>query len=329
MIVLGAGIVGLFTALLLRQRGVEVTVFDPAVQAARQSSWAGGGIVCPLWPWEEPRPIQRWARQAHDLYPGWAARLLTDTGIDIEYRRTGIDWSLTPTQLAHAEAWHRQWQLPYALTDMGLRSPELGQVRNPRLGRALAAAAVHAGVTMRLGETARPHCRGGRVVGVITADAALHKADAVIVAAGAWSAQVLSTVGIESDIHPVKGQMLLLAPQVDAVRLGTVRISRSVYLIPRADGQVLAGSTIERAGFDTTVTDDAQRQLLGAAMALWPELAAYQPVGQWAGLRPGSADIPQVGPTAMPGLWLHAGHFRNGITLAPATAEDLALKLLG
>lgn len=328
MIVLGAGIVGLFTALLLRQRGVDVTVFDPATQAARQSSWAGGGIVCPLWPWDEPPEVQRWAQQARGLYPDWAVRLLADTGVDIEYRQTGIQWSLSTEERVAALAWHRQWQLPCVETADGVLSPALGQVRNPRLGRALADAAVRAGVTLRLGETATPLRSGDRVVGVKAADGAVLKADAVIVAAGAWSAQVLSAVGIASDIHPVKGQMLLFAPRGDAVPVGPVRISRSVYLIPRADGQVLVGSTSEWVGFDTVVTDDARRKLQDAALALWPDLAAYQQVGQWAGLRPASSGLPQVGPAALPGLWVNTGHFRNGITLAPATALDVVGQLL-
>lgn len=135
MIVLGAGIVGLFTALLLRQRGVAVTVFDPAAQAARQSSWAGGGIVSPLWPWNEPPQVQQWALQAHHVYPDWAERLRVETGIDVEYRRTGICWLLAESEQALAEAWHQQWQLPFTRTASGLSSAQLGQVRNPRLGR--------------------------------------------------------------------------------------------------------------------------------------------------------------------------------------------------
>lgn len=232
MIVLGAGIVGLFTALLLRQRGVAVTVFDPAAQAARQSSWAGGGIVSPLWPWNEPPQVQQWALQAHHVYPDWAERLRVETGIDVEYRRTGICWLLAESEQALAEAWHQQWQLPFTRTASGLSSAQLGQVRNPRLGRALAVAGQLAGVDLQLGTTVEPVLRDGRVIGVRRADGQILPADAVIVAAGAWSAAVMATVGLSCDVQPVKGQMLLFAPTPDAPRLGPVKISRAVYLIP-------------------------------------------------------------------------------------------------
>lgn len=328
MIVLGAGIVGLFTALLLRQRGVAVTVFDPAAQAARQSSWAGGGIVSPLWPWNEPPQVQQWALQAHHVYPDWAERLRVETGIDVEYRRTGICWLLAESEQALAEAWHQQWQLPFTRTASGLSSAQLGQVRNPRLGRALAVAGQLAGVDLQLGTTVEPVLRDGRVIGVRRADGQILPADAVIVAAGAWSAAVMATVGLSCDVQPVKGQMLLFAPTPDAPRLGPVKISRAVYLIPRADGQVVVGSTLEHAGFDTATTDAARRQLHDAALALWPDLAGYRLAGQWAGLRPGGGAVPQVDVTAIPGLWAHFGHFRNGITLAPATAAAFVEKML-
>lgn len=328
IIVLGAGIVGLFTALLLRDRGMAVTVFDPAAQAARQSSWAGGGIVTPLWPWDEPPAIQQWAQQAHHGYPEWAARLLVETGIDVEYRRTGIRWALTEAEQAAAEAWHQRWSLPFTRCADGLLSTELGQVRNPRLGRALAAAAQNAGIDLRLGVTAKPALREGRVVGVQTVGGQRLAADAVVVAAGAWSAELLASAGARSDVYPVKGQMLLYASQSAATVTGPIHISRLVYLIPRADGQIVAGSTLEHCGFDTTPSPQARQQLHAAALSLWPALSGCELIGQWAGLRPGSNDLPQAGPTEVPGLWAHCGHFRNGITLAPATATELVAQML-
>lgn len=328
MVVLGAGIVGLFTALVLRRQGVAVTVFDPAPQAARQSSWAGGGIVSPLWPWDEPPAIQQWAQAAHQVYPEWAARLRADTGIDVEYRRTGIRWWLAEAERAPAQAWHRRWGLPFTPCADGLLSPELGQVRNPRLGRALALAARAAGVDLRLGAKAVPLLRQGRVVGVQQTAGPAVLADAVIVAAGAWSAEVLATVGLRCEVRPVKGQMLLFSPPPDAPPPGPVQVSRAVYLIPRADGQVLVGSTLEHCGFDTRPTPEARHGLHAAALALSPALARYRLAGHWAGLRPGAAGAPQVGPTAVPGLWAHFGHFRNGITLAPATAVTLVDQLV-
>lgn len=118
------------------------------------------------------------------MYPDWAERLRVETGIDVEYRRTGICWLLAESEQALAEAWHQQWQLPFTRTASGLSSAQLGQVRNPRLGRALAVAGQLAGVDLQLGTTVEPVLRDGRVIGVRRADGQILPADAVIVAAG-------------------------------------------------------------------------------------------------------------------------------------------------
>jgi glycine oxidase len=331
VIVVGAGIVGLFTALALRATGASVSVYEAGSAAAQQSSWSGGGILSPLWPWAASPSIQRWAMAAHRAYPGWADWLMTRTGIDVEYRRTGVIWQLDRTaDVEKAQRWHRRWGLPCDMDgDCRIISPALAQVRNPRLGRALALAAQSIGIGLQLDAAAQPVLRNGRVIGVASENRGFEAADAVVVAAGAWSATLLRPLGVVSDVRPVKGQMLLFAQASDSVALPSVLIGRTVYLIPRSDGQIVVGSTVEDAGFDLGVSEAAQNHLWSEAMRLWPPLADHQLVAQWAGLRPGSTRRPACGPTQVPGLWVNTGHFRNGITLAPATSARLATRLMG
>lgn len=329
--VVGAGIVGLFTALALRAAGASVSVYEAGSAAAQQSSWAGGGILSPLWPWETSPSVQRWALAAHRAYPVWADWLLAQTGIDVEYRRTGVIWQMDrPSDIERGRRWHRRWRLPCDLDgDSRIVSPSLAQVRNPRLGRALAIAAQRIGICLHLDALAQPVLRHGRVIGVASENRGFEAADAVVVAAGAWSANLLRPLGVMSDVRPVKGQMLLFSPAADAATLTSVLIGRTVYLIPRADGQIVVGSTVEDAGFNQGVSQAARDYLWAEAMRLWPPLADRQLLAQWAGLRPGSGRQAACGPTGVPGLWVHAGHFRNGITLAPATSARLATRMMG
>jgi len=201
--------------------------------------------------------------------------------------------------------------------------PGIAQVRNPRLVAALRAAVA------QLGGVIREHCpatgvltQGGRVTAVRTA-AETFPADSVVLATGAWSGLGLAGLAATPNIRPVRGQMLLfkLAPGV----LDTIVYRNGLYLIPRRDGHVLVGSTLEDAGFDKS-TDDATRQRLHAEAAeLLPALAAMQPVRHWAGLRPGSPDnIPVIDRHPdFDNVFVNTGHYRYGVTLAPAAAELL------
>jgi glycine oxidase len=201
--------------------------------------------------------------------------------------------------------------------------PGIAQVRNPRLVAALRAAVV------QLGGVIREHCpatgvltQGGRVTAVRTA-AETFPADNVVLATGAWSGLGLAGLAATPNIRPVRGQMLLfkLAPGV----LDTIVYRNGLYLIPRRDGHVLVGSTLEDAGFDKS-TDAATRQRLHAEAAeLLPALAAIQPVRHWAGLRPGSPDnIPVIDRHPdFDNVFVNTGHYRYGVTLAPAAAELL------
>jgi glycine oxidase len=181
----------------------------------------------------------------------------------------------------------------------------------------------------------REHCavegfiqREGRVLGVRSGAGDLF-ADQVVLTAGAWSGELLATLGLELPVAPVKGQMILFKCQDNF--LPAMVLARTRYAIPRRDGHVLVGSTLEHAGFDKTPTDQALQSLRASAHELLPALKDAEPVAHWAGLRPGSPDgIPFIGPVPSHlGLWLNCGHYRNGLVLAPASCQLLADLMLG
>ncbi|CAD5109029.1 Glycine oxidase [Pseudomonas carbonaria] len=311
----------------------------------QESSWAGGGIVSPLYPWRYSPAVTALAHWSQDFYPQLGEQLLAETGVDPEVHVTGLYW-LDLDDEAEALAWARREGRPLSVVgiDEAYRSvpvlgpgfshavymAEVANVRNPRLTRALREA------LLRMPNvTLREHCavqgflrEGERVVGVRTADGEL-RADRVVVAAGAWSGELLAGLGIELPVEPVKGQMILFKCAEDF--LPSMVLAKGRYAIPRRDGHILVGSTLEHVGFDKTPTEEALVSLRASAIELLPALAEAEVVKQWAGLRPGSPEgIPYIGPVpGFDGLWLNCGHYRNGLVLAPASCRLLADLLLG
>lgn len=344
MIVVGGGVLGLLSAYQLAFAGVAVTLLE-RMHAGREASWAGGGIVSPLYPWRYSPAVTALAHWSQDFYPGLAQRLLADTGIDPEVHVTGLYWFDLEDQV-EALAWAACVGRPLAPVDIvavykalpmlapgfkqALHMPGVANVRNPRLVRALRQA-----LLLMPNVTLHEHCPvtgfvrdGVRICGVQTAQGEM-LADQVVVAAGAWSAQLLSTLGVELPVEPVKGQMILYKCAADF--LPSMVLAKGRYAIPRRDGHILVGSTLEFEGFDKTPTGSALASLKASAEELLPDLTSAEVVGHWAGLRPGSPKgIPFIGEMSQwPGLWLNCGHYRNGLVLAPASCQLLVDLMLG
>lgn len=337
-VVVGGGVIGLLSAFQLAISGGVVVLVD-ASQLGGEASWAGGGIVSPLYPWRYSSAVTALAHWSQDFYPGFAQRLLAYTGIDPEVHVTGLYWFDLEDQ-AEALGWAAREGRPLAEVDSAevykvlpmlapgftraLQMSGVANVRNPRLVRALRQA-----LLQMPNVTLHEHCPvtgfvrdGERVCGVQTAQGEL-LADQVVVAAGAWSAQLLSTLGIALPVEPVKGQMILYKCAEDF--LPSMVLAKGRYAIPRRDGHILVGSTLEFEGFDKTPTDSALASLKASAEELLPALAGAEVVGHWAGLRPGSPEgVPFIGPVpGHEGLWLNCGHYRNGLVLAPASCQLL------
>jgi glycine oxidase len=271
-------------------------------------------------------------------YAGWVMDIEAASGQDAEFWRCGmlalevaapervLAWCAARGMAAErgvtARALARQPTLPAGASD-SVWLPEVAQVRNPRLVAALRAAVV------QLGGVIREQCpatgvltQHGRVTAVRTA-AEVFAADSVVLATGAWSGLGLAGLAATPLIRPIRGQMLLfkLEPGV----LDTILYRNGLYLIPRRDGHVLVGSTLEDAGFDKSTDDATRRRLHAEAAEVLPALAAAQPVRHWAGLRPGSPDnIPVIDRHPdFENVFVNTGHYRYGVTMAPASAELL------
>jgi glycine oxidase len=264
--------------------------------------------------------------------------LLESTGIDPEYQRSGM--LLLPTYHEElAVSWCGRHQIALqsvSLADYlhgkqgnGLLLPEVAQVRNPRLLRALRKHVESlGGVILEQREVQQFEISGERVAALQTLQGRL-VADAYIVAAGAWSKTLLGEYALNLDIRPIRGQILLF--KFDQPPFRSILLKKDLYLIPRRDGHVLVGSTLEDVGFDKSITIEARENLLGRVREIFPGWQDLQPIQHWAGFRPGSPDnIPTIGRhPRLTNLYVNSGHFRYGVTMSLASAELLLNEIEG
>ena len=342
VVIVGGGAIGCSLARELAGRGASVTVIERA-EPGCEASGAAAGLIAPQAEGLAPGPFFDFAAGSRALYPDLAAELAEETGIDVGWRRSGVLRCALSGESDARYRWQREAGLPVETVDRrriaeisggtvtpraasGLFFADDGIVDPRKLTRALWMSAERRGAQFVLGTPARRlRVVSGRCRGVET-DRGAFDADAVVDATGAWSA--FDPAGPPLRIEPVRGQIVDLRPAAAAPRC--VVESEEVYLVPREDGSLLVGSTEERVGFRKETTAAAVRDLVSAACRLVPSLESARFSGAWAGLRPGTPDgLPVLGESALPGLFFAAGHFRNGILLAPMTARLVAAAVQG
>lgn len=333
IIIIGGGISGLASALELRQTGANVTLLERG-EIGQESSWAGGGILYPLLPWDYIEPVNALVQHSLARYPDWIRSVQQHSRTDPEYRQTGM-LVLPEFEQNKAAAWcadhHTDASLaqPFSQLPPGLWLPGVTQVRNPRLVRALYEAGRDIGVHFH---TRTPvddiNIRQDRVESISCLGKKL-QADHYILCSGAWSSTLLQNDCAQRDLKPIRGQMLLY--KTDREILPTIVYQNGLYLIPRADGHILAGSTIEDAGFDKSSPQQTLDWLARRSGEIFPPLRELQPVRHWAGLRPGSRDnVPVISQhPRWQNMWLNIGHFRYGVTMAPGSANLLKQLISG
>jgi glycine oxidase len=351
VVIIGGGVIGLAIGRALARRGVSHIVLIERGQLGSEASSAAAGIIGPQAEANCADDFFQLACQSRDMYPEFAAALHEESGTDIELDQTGTLY-LAFTYSDEAEIAHRyQWQtnagyeverlsaseariFEPAVSDgvcSALRFPRDMQVENRRLVAALASANEQLGVTLVSAcEVREVTEQSGRVTAVETSLGSISTPIAII-AAGAWAGSIslpdISTAPVR--IEPVRGQMICFETNPRLTR--HVLYSPRGYLVPRADGRLLAGSTTEHEGFDKRVTFSGVYSLIQHAMEIVPGLVSLPMVDSWAGLRPRSDDgLPVLGQSAdIEGLIYACGHYRNGILLTPVTGELMAGIVLG
>lgn len=360
ILIVGGGLVGLSVARCCARLGRSVTLLERERVGSR-ASWAGAGMLtCHPWPKppEGESDYHDLVLESIKLHEAWAGELRDETGIDVGFVRCGALELIGPERSSTASQDNIARMLQ-GCVQRGIRSerislaeaarlepntrldgfreavhfPDDGQVRNNRLGRALAASCRNLGVRIVEGvSVADVDTDGTAARGAICTDGARYMGGKVVITTGAWTPQILSLVKAaprSAKIEPIRGQILCYqAPVGLCTRLLT---TEHRYLVPRPDGVILAGSTMEFAGFSTVTTPEGQDSLRTLAESLLPALKGIEPLMGWADVRPGLKGIhPMLGPVpGVENLYMAAGHFRTGITLAPLTGLLLAEILAG
>ncbi len=344
--IIGGGVIGAMTALSLSEKGLRVVVLEKNEKLANEASRAGGGIISPLHPWRYSEAMLDLASWSHQRFSAISHELSCLTGIDVPVRKTGM---LVPNTLEAEAALKCSFLRSRVLSPTEVFEVEPGianrtesvfvedvhNIRNPALCRALPIAAQKKGIHLKTNFKIHSATKQSDAF-VLSSENEHVWANKVVICAGAWSSNVIAlfddtelNVGRQSfssmapEIFPVKGQMLAFKAKPGVLR--TVVLEQNRYLIPRHDGIVVVGSTVEDAEFDQETTDDAFQELKTFARAMLPALKKYPIVSHWAGLRPGShRDKPIIcAVEQLEGLYLNVGHFRNGLLSAPASAQVL------
>lgn len=350
-LIIGGGIIGLLTARELALSGQSVTVLERNPRAGLESSWAGGGILSPLYPWRYPDAVTDLSVIGHKEYPKLTEELFQSTGIDPEFIRSG-HLILDTEEQSQAKPWAKEFSKKISLDrkiqylsrigrkELAMIEPELsgnfhsafwlpvvGQIRNPRMMKSLIKDLVQRGVKIITDmPVEKINQQAGKVVSVETREGKW-SAENYLIAAGAWTGSILKDTGLSLDVEPVRGQMILF--KTEPGRLRRIILNNGKYLIPRKDGHIVAGSTLEYVGFNKETTDVGCRQLMRSAVDIAPFLENVAVVSQWSGLRPGSTDGTPIidRHPELNNLVICSGHFRNGVIIGLGSARIAAALL--
>jgi len=333
VIIVGGGIIGLSLAIALRKRDVKVLVVERG-EPGREASHAAAGMLadCTL---ETPSALQAIATASAEMYPEFVHELQDESGVDVDLRSDGSLIFPAPEELGKLAGFCVEHSLPSPLAEL---EPSLANPTQPAAflkersvdPRALVAASLkaarHREVDISSGTTVQCLLMAeGQVTGVQT-DKTTYKAPVVVNCAGAWSGLLAPHT---FPTRPVKGQMFALIGGPKNVPRHVIR-AHDVYLVPRSDGRLLVGTTVEDKGYDKRTEPDTIQRLQKAAIRLFPALAQARLHEDWAGLRSGTPDnLPLLGATRTSGYFVASGHFRDGILLAPVTARIMAQVVTG
>ena len=345
--IIGAGISGLMSTLELVEQGCSVIIFDQQ-HAGQAASWAGGGILSPMYPWRYPYAVNQLAQYGKALYKEWNEKLKPVSGIDFEIHESGLlmfDESDFDRGLNYAQQFQQpmqqcehlsQSQLQHvnprihAKFQQALYFSQIANIRNPRLLQSIIQyLKQHPRVEfIEYCPIKQFNLLNGQVQSIRSQNNTLYFADQFVISTGAWSQHWSEQLQLDIPVQPIHGQMLLFKTPKNW--LPSICMNNVMYLIPRIDGHVVCGSSMQNCGFDTTLHKATTHNILAACLEMVPELAAFPIVKQWAGLRPSSpTGVPYIGKIPkLDNVWANFGHFRNGLCMGPASARLLRQLML-
>jgi glycine oxidase len=330
VIVAGAGIIGLASAWRMALRGIQVILFE-AGKAGGEASWAAAGMLAPSGEFNETSPLLGMAMDSLEQYPQFVAELEESSGLPIDYRQCGaVELALTREEAeALEERAARQARIQIRSKPVGWEGALAARyyprdaLVNPRdLTAALRVACKRAGVVLREHEPVTEIRRGGKEVRTALGK---YEADGVLIAAGAWSSDLHSSL---PRTMPIRGHLVAYDSQPG--RLEPILRHSHTYILQRHTGKLVAGTSTENAGFDRTIDAGIVEDIHSRACMMMPTLKEQRPAECWIGFRPGiERECPAIGRIEGTSIWTAFGHYRNGILLAPDTARRIAASIAG
>lgn len=337
VLVVGGGVIGMLSALELQARGADVVVYDAGPSRA-PASWAGGGILSPLFPWRYSAGANALCAGASENYLRRADEVIAQGGVDPEVTVSGL-FAVCSDDDACVAKWANEFAQKYVAEvspqGAGYWLPGVGSIRNGRLMKGLATLLAARGIPLLRAQVDQFYAGNDGVEARVGTDRVL--CDKLLVSAGWWSSSLLSRSlsadaaleNVTNNVFPAKGEMLLYRASQGLLK--HIILTDKGYLIPRRDGHILVGSTHQAGVADMRPSAQAADTLSNLAQTLLPALQGLTPVAQWAGVRPGHRrDVPLI--DCFPDnerVWLSTGHYRNGLVAAPASAKLVAQRISG
>ncbi|SMM97996.1 Glycine oxidase ThiO [uncultured Candidatus Thioglobus sp.] len=318
-LVIGGGVIGMMSARVLALSGAKVTLIDQR-ECGKESSWAGGGIISPLYPWEYDELTNELSFKSQAVYAALCDDLQTSTGINPEYQKSGL-LMMDKFDTPEAQTWMQRHKIDYQSCADGALFAHIASVRNPRLLQALKADIIKQGVKIiEHTQVEQLIYKGERVLGVQSSKGEL-LTDTVIACAGAWSSQLLE---LSNKVFPIKGQMIVLQANIGDV--SPIILDQGRYIIPRSDGKVVVGSSMEDVGFNRETDAQTKASLHKFAYQHIPRLKNAKIEHHWSGFRPATRTAQAIiaKDEKYRNLFINTGHFRNGLNMAPASAQKIA-----
>ncbi|TXH70218.1 MAG: FAD-dependent oxidoreductase [Thiothrix sp.] len=342
VIIVGGGLKGMLTALFLHDAGLKVMLVDQN-ELGRESSWAGGGLITPLYPWQASAFVSALVKDSQKHYPALCERLYQETGIDPQWIQSGLiitDTSQQQAAQAWAETWGYQLQLlegsslrtseQYLNSDINqaIYFPELAQVRSPRLNAALRAMLRMRPLLVSQHQAVKQlHSVNGQIAGVYIGND-LFKAHKVILTAGAWTSAFAEVQASELQLRPLLAESIMF--RTPKQTLQHMIVHKNYYLIPRKDGRIVCGSVFSSQGLEKSLSEQAQAELREVAGALMPALQDLPVHNHWSSLLSFSEnDEPFMGEHPdIRGLYINAGHGSNGVATGLGSVRALVAQVL-